>query len=205
MKTSTTSLIRRRPQRDLDEIYTRHIERSLARQESFAPDFFHGTFMLSEIYESCAQGWVDSCAFVECLLDERGELLGYTVATFEDYFLTIEHGLVGEVADVQLWLAKLTRDRRIIVELRLHDAQLNLDAHQLAARQGHVPIDCDLSRLQAMEQCHLQVTRDIDERPRAQMSLDALARHSQTNVLSLIGLCARHLSDALDSAQRHSS
>ena len=204
MKTSTPSLIRRRPQRDLDAIYQRHEQRQRGRQDSFAPDFMHGTFMLSELYESAAGAWVESAAFVECLLDERGELLGYTVATFQDYFLTIEHGLVGEVAQLNVWLAQRTRDRRVLVELQVVEAGCAPEpgAGQLGARSHHVPIRCSQERLALLEREHLHVTRDIDEQPRSLMTPEALARQAQTDVLSLIGLCARLMHDpaVLDNA-----
>lgn len=207
MKTPTqNSMIRRRPQRDLDAIYSRQLKRAAGRQESFAPDFFHGAFMLAELYESCARGWVDSCAFVERLVDEDGELLGYTVASFQDYFLTVEHGLIGEVADLPMWLAQRTARHRLVVELSISAQETTLEPSlQLAARQNYIPIACPLARLNQLERQLLQVTRDIDERPRSLMSPEALIRQSQTNILSLIGLCAHHLSEDFDAATERCS
>ncbi len=184
--------------RSIDAILARRSRRLQARRESFAPDFLHGAAQLEEIYSTLGSMWVEQAAFVEPICNNAGEVLAVSIAYFNDYFLTIEQAVVGEVDDIGEWIDERTGDRKTRVELLLVDdggERVSKSLSQVGSGRmtGLIPIFCSPKRLKEMESGLLYVTRDGNHgnRENFEYELEAVLQDSRTNLLSLITLFPR--------------
>ncbi len=188
--------------RSIEAILARRSRRLRARVESFAPDFLHGEAQLDEIYEVLGASWVEQAVFVEPLYNRAGKLLAVSVAYFNDYFLTIEQAVSGEVENVAEWLEERMRERKTRVELVVgkgiqdemeacFETSFGVDA------TGIIPIFCSQGRLHEMEVGLLSVTRDGDmgNRENFEQERESVLQDSRTNLLSLITLAARLIAE----------
>jgi hypothetical protein len=177
----------RRAGRDLDAILARRRARLDERRESYPPDFIHGSARLGEVYDVLGAIWAEQALFVEPVFNEEGGLVALTLAWFEDYFLTVEQAVSGEVPNLQEWLEDKASERGRSVWLFL-DGQPEFEVGPEA-----VVIECSLSRLLELERSVLSLYRDIDPGDRNAFALEseAVLRDSRTNILSLITLSAR--------------
>ncbi len=181
-----SSSIRRRPRRALEEILGRQQSRQRDWHEILAPDMMHGALQISSIYDTCAAAWVEQAAFVVCMRDACGAVTGYTVGRFDDYFLTVEQALDGEVVDLQAWLAARLVGRGTVISLTLLEGK---QSAPVTASHSLIPIRCDRDHLSALERAHLGVTRDVSHAAAARGDRDALWLMGQADCISLIGLC----------------
>lgn len=172
----------------------RILERSRARRRrrsyTRAPGFVHGNRRLDALYETFGQQWVDQTAFVERLPDGPESAGGWTVATFEDGFLTIEHGLADEVGEFESWLADQLEEVERVVLLTVDPRS------ESAIPVGDVEliqVDSSRARLQQLETRDLDLTRDRDfgrGAPFADSPSERLLE-SRLDVMSLICLSAK--------------
>ncbi len=188
--------------RSIDAILARRSRRLQDRRESFAPDFLHGAAQLDEIYRALGYGWVEQAVFVERICNNVGEVLAVSVAYFNDYFLTIEQAVVGEVDDLDDWIEDRTVDRKTRVEFVLIEdgaGRRNAAFSQasIEGMSGVIPIFCGAKRLSDMESSLLSVTRDGNRGDRENIEYDseAVLQDSRTNLLSLITLFSRLIAE----------
>ena len=172
----------------------RILERGRARRNrrSFcrAPDFLHGDCRVDAPYETFGAEWVESTGFVERIVDADGQTMGWTVGTYEDGFLNLEHAARADVADIEAWLADQLRSCERVVALDLVGRE---QMRSLPGVERIIPVDSSQSRLHALEQAHLKVTRDRDF---GQMATPTEAMNerflqSRLNVMTLACLCAK--------------
>ncbi len=165
--------------RNFDEILSRSgFDRPTNRSE-FPPDFVHGDATLDEIYEAFGEEWVETAAFVQHHVDERGDVVGASVAYFDGWFLTVEHfGHEGvEARHVKEWLNARLENRRTVVELMTQPC--DVPSHSGAR---WIDLRCSIPRLVELERSFLSVARE------GSTSWRTVA---QTNLLSVITLSAR--------------
>lgn len=168
--------------RVLDAILERQERRRSNRIAEFPPDHVHGDATLDEIYEAFGEQWVESAAFVQYHCTPDGRPVAVSVAMFADWFLTVEHlalddheTLAGD--SLQRWLRSRLGDRRVVVELQ------TMPGESLSVEGARwIDVFCPVDRLIALEASILHVHRD---------GLWDWATSAQTNLLSLIALCAR--------------
>jgi hypothetical protein len=187
-------------ERELDGLgnrsITRILERSRARRNrrsyTRAPDFVHGDCRVDAPYETFGTRWVETTGFVERLTDADGAVVGWTVGTYQEGFLSLEHAAVAETDDMEAWLADRLEDCSRMVAL-----ELNLDSDPeswaIAGIDEVMPVESIQQRLHELEEEHLQVTRDRDfgGRYATSVSLDERFLQSRLNVMSLVCLCAQ--------------
>lgn len=188
--------------RNIDAILARRSRRLQARRESFAPDFLHGAAQLEEIYRTLGVAWVEQAVFVEPICNSVGEVLAVSIAYFNDYFLTIEQAVVGEIDDLAEWIDERASDRKTRVELVLgDDARERVSGSFSRASSdsmtGVIPIFCSSRRLNEMESSLLSVTRDgnYGDRENFEYDRDSVLQDSRTNLLSLITLFPRLIAE----------
>ena len=193
---STSKEIRER--RALEGLGNRSIARILERgrarrnRRSYtrAPDFLHGDCRLDAIYKAFGRRWVETTGFVEQLTNSDGEVIGWTVGTFEERFLKIEHVARTELANPDRWLDQKLRGCRRVVALELADGT---DGWQLPGDREVLSVGSRQSRLHELEESHLKVTRDRDfDRPAGSPeAMNERFLQSRLNVMSMVCLCAR--------------
>ena len=173
--------------RNIEAILARRLARLRERREVFPPDFQHGCARLGEVYDVLGARWAEQAVFVEPIVDASGELVALTVAYFEDYFMTVEQAVLGEVENLEVWLAERLNERGRSVWLFVDGLRGVRPSSQA------VVIECELGRLLELERTVLSVTRDIDpgDRDAFEASREAVLRDSRTNILSLIALSVR--------------
>lgn len=176
--------------RSIDEILARRQARLDERKSAFPPDFLHGRVELGEIYQVYGARWVEEAVFIEQFYDENGEFVAWTVARFEDEFLSLEQSMRDEDEDFLRRFAELTAERRHPIFLRVEqgagDARAPVSEDRLQMR-------CELGRLLELEQEYLGVVRDKDIADVREIysQREAILQDSRVNILSLICLCAR--------------
>lgn len=178
-----------RRERSIERILARRRARERRRRHTRAPDWLHGNCRLDSIYETFGAEWVESTAFVQPIRDGRGFRVGWTVATFDERFLTLAHGLRSEIDDLRSWLEMELgeRERIVLVDVgRGEGADVDLDVRTT------IPVRTERARLLWLEREYLDATRDSDfgragpsEQGREQRLLE-----SRVDVLSVICLCA---------------
>ncbi|MFU8804746.1 MAG: hypothetical protein ACNA8W_13105 [Bradymonadaceae bacterium] len=177
--------------RDIDAILKRRQDRLQQRREVFPPDFIHGEARLGEVYDVLGATWAEQALFIEPIVDTDGQVLAITVAYFDDYFMTVEQAVRGEVEDLEAWLEERAAERGRSVWLFVDG--LRALSPSRSRRHSAVVIECSLERLLDMERSLLSLTRDIDpgDRNRFEETREAVLSDSRTNILSLIALSAR--------------
>jgi hypothetical protein len=176
--------------RSIAEILERSRARRRRRSYTRAPGFVHGNRRLDALYETFGQTWVHETAFVE-RLPEGGEAAGgWTVATFEDGFLTIEHGLADELEDLDAWLASELEEVERVVFLTIDpgsEPAIYVDGVDV------IGVDSSRARLQQLETRELDLTRDRDFGRGAPFAPSRSERllESRLDVMSLICLAAK--------------
>ncbi len=165
------------PQRSIPHILRRQRARDLSTVQEFPPDFRHGGAQLDELYSNWGE-WAERTCFVRAEFANDGSLIAASVASFDDWFLRVEH-ISGTTESVAAWIAQRTADSDIVIELALDDCTAGSDD------DGWVVINCDRERLVSLEQEVTQVTRD------AQPDSESWTQTAQTDLLSLVCLSAR--------------
>lgn len=167
-----------RPKRSLGAILERQMKREERRKWEFPPDYTHGEVTLGEAYTALGERWLEQAIFVSRVRDEvLGEVV--TVGCFEDYFLTVEQWVEGDVESLETWWQARSAGRSRSVGLStLGDSEPLAD----------LAIEVSPSRLQALEQGVLGVTREggVADESRA-----GRQRRARVDLLSLIALTAR--------------
>jgi hypothetical protein len=165
--------------RSIDTILDRFERRRSNLAAEFPPDFWHGDAKLSEIYDEFGEEWVEDTAFVQHHCDDRGRPVAVSIATFRDWFLTVEHRSVqdGDDGALKQWLRERLADRRTVIELRMRPTDgAGIDSTRW------IDLNCSARRLGELERQVLHVVRD---------GADDWSTIGQTNLLSVITLCAR--------------
>ena len=168
--------------RTIDSILDRSERRRSNRIAEFPPDFLHGEASLDELYEAFGEEWVESAAFVQYQTAADGTPVAISIATFTDWFLTVEHLAIDDHetlggASLQRWLRGRLGERRVVIELQ------TMPAEPLAfAGSRWIDVHCPVHRLIELERTFLRVHRD---------GCHDWVTSAQTNLLSLITLCAR--------------
>jgi len=176
--------------RSIAQILERSRARRRRRSYTRAPGFVHGNRRLDALYNTFGQKWVDRTAFVERLPEGREAPGGWTVASFEDGFLTIEHGLGDEIEDLEVWLADQLEEIERVVLLTVDpdsESAVPVDGVEV------IGVDSSRARLQQLETRELDLTRDRDfgrGAPFAPSSSERLLE-SRLDVMSLICLSAK--------------
>ncbi len=173
---------RRLDVRTIDSILDRSERRRSNRVAEFPPDFLHGEATLDELYDAFGEEWVESAAFVQYHATPTGTPVAISVATFTDWFLTVEHLAVDDhesldAGSLQRWLRSRLVDRSVVVELQTTPTE-PLDF----AASRWIDVHCPVHRLIELERTFLRVHRD---------GCHDWVVSAQTNLLSLITLCAR--------------
>lgn len=166
----------------IDTILDRRDRRRSNRVAEFPPDFVHGDASLDEIYEAFGEEWVENAAFVQYHAAPNGVPVAVSVATFQDWFLTVEHLAIDDhetldAMSLQRWLRGRLGERRVVVELQLTPSE---PLHFGGSRW--IDVHCPTHRLIELERTFLHVHRD---------GCHDWVTSAQTNLLSLITLCAR--------------
>jgi len=174
----------------IDEILARRQARLDERKSAFPPDFLHGRVELGEIYGVHGARWVEEAVFIEQFFDENGEFVAWTVARFEDEFLSLEQSMRDEDDDFLQRFAELTAERRHPIFLRVEQGACDALA---AGGDDRLQMRCALGRLLELEQEFLGVVRDKDIADVREIysQREAILQDSRVNILSLICLCAR--------------
>lgn len=158
-------------------------------RREFPPDFIHGDATLDELYDAFGEAWAERVAFVQYHVEPGGELCGVSVAGFDDWFLAVEHTTVAEGADD--WLADRLVNRDLVVELITHGTRVE------GTSRGWIEVRCSIERLLELEQRVLHVHRECPtgrgqkEQGGRDEQGDGWITHAETNMLSLVTLCAR--------------
>ncbi|AWV89329.1 hypothetical protein [Bradymonas sediminis] len=175
----------------IDEILARRQARLDERKNEFPPDFLHGQIQLDEIYRVLGARWVEDAIFVEEFHDEDGELVAWTVASFEDEFLSLEQSMRDEDDDFFERFEELKSDRRHQIVLRV--AQNGRAQAGVAKDDRILEMRCTLGRLLELERKHLGVVRDkeVTDVREIYSRREEILQDSRTNILSLVCLCAR--------------
>lgn len=160
----------------------RHEQRRSHRIAEFPPDFMHGEATLDEIYEAFGEEWVHGAAFVQHHATLDGRPSAVSVATFTDWFLTVEHLTLDDhdlldAHSLNRWMRARFGERRVVVELQ----SLPVDSPRLSGSHW-IDLHCSVARFLELERTVLRVHRD---------GAPDWATNAQTNLLSLIILCAR--------------
>lgn len=188
----TKSPSRQGRRRSIEAILERRRRRQRRRTHTHAPDFLHGDCRIDEIYGEYGFQWVESTAFAEVLRGPDGRPEAWTVATFDEGFLTLRHAVDTEVDSLSRWLYEQLQDVQRVVLLDFDrgraEAGLLLPDHL-----SLLPITPGASTFQSLEQERLKVTRDRDFPDRSQLRTapDEILLGSRLNVTSTICLCAR--------------
>src|SRR5690554_4347729 len=120
----------------IDVVLARSQARLDGRQSAFPPDFLHGRVELGEIYGVHGARWVEEAVFIEQFFDENGEFVAWTVARFEDEFLSLEQSMRDEDDDFLERFAELQSERRRPIFLRVEQgAQRALPAAAVDPRE----------------------------------------------------------------------
>lgn len=166
----------------LDQILERHDRRQSTRIAEFPPDFRHGEATLDELYEAFGEEWVEGAAFVQHHCGPDGRPYAVSIATFTDWFLRVEHVTLDDhetldAQSLQRWMHSRLNGRRVVLELQT-------EPHDVRAPEGShwLDLQCSFGRLLELERSVLHVARDGEH---------DWATSAQTNLLSLITLCAR--------------
>jgi hypothetical protein len=166
--------------RPINSILDRFERRRSNQRAEFPPDFLHGDATVSEIYETFGEEWVHNTVFVQHRCDERGRAVAVSVASFDDWFLTVEHRTIEEgetAASLKEWLRERIGTRRTVIELRT----VAMDAIGIDSPRW-IDLNCSNRRLRELERQVLGVVRD---------GADDWGTVAQTDLLSVITLCAR--------------
>lgn len=145
----------------------------------FPPDFLHGEATLDELYDAFGERWAERVAFVQHHVMPGGTLRGASVARFNDWFLAISHATVEDVGGTLAlhgWVEEQLLGREVVVELSLHPM-----AVEGRSKGGWIDIACAPDRLLELEQQVLHVHREGSD----------WITYAETNLLSLVTLCAR--------------
>lgn len=172
----------------IDEILARRQARLDERKSEFPPDFVHGRIQLDEIYRVHGARWVEDAIFIEEFYDEVGELVAWTVASFDDEFLSLEQSMRDEDDDFLERYAELKSERRHQIYLRVAQGA----GDTVDQDDGPLQMRCSLGRLLELEQKHLGVVRDKDIADIREIysQREEILQDSRTHILSLICLCA---------------
>jgi hypothetical protein len=152
----------------------------------------HGSVTVGAIYDVLGRQWPERTAFIDAATDHRGDIVGWSLGTFEDHFLTVEHKTSRQLRHPAEWLAdNLQGCSRVMVRVGADGVRASV-VEQLE-QMPHLSVtrlQCNVSQLIHLEATHLDVTRDFSlrevasERPR-----ETELRSSRLNILSLVGLC----------------
>lgn len=177
--------------RDIDAILQRRRQRD--RSHHFAPDVLHGSVTVGAIYDALGRQWPEQTVFVDAATDRRGEIVGWSLGTFEDHFLTIQHKTSRDLHDPIGWIADALDGRARLVLRMAADGVPDV----VAERLQHLPdisvtrLPCSMPALKQLEATHLDVTRDFSlrEQPASDRARETEMRASRLNILSIVGLC----------------
>lgn len=181
-----------RPHRNIDEILQRRRRRLRQRRHHYPPDMLHGHTAIGEIYDVLGSRWPEHTGFLDAAVGRESEPIGWTIGSFDDHFLTVEHELSSQTERATEAIATHLEDRsRVLVRV----ADDGVSARLARCLSAHTELDvirlpCTTTLLEALESEHLGVTRDFSIR-RNHGSVDRKTRlqASRLNLLSLVGLC----------------
>ena len=176
--------------RSIEAILERSRARRQRRSHTRAPGFVHGNTRLDTLYETFGPRWVERTAFVEYLPADRSNAAGWTVARFDEGFLTIDHGLDAELDDLDAWLdAALEEVDRVVVLEVDADAPAQLDDRQVDV----LSVQSSRPRIQELEHHYLGMARDRDFGGAAPFSPSPCERllESRLDVMTLVCLCEK--------------
>lgn len=181
------------PTRDIDQILQRRRRRERHSDHQFPPDILHGSIAIGAVYERLGRRWPETTAFLDVALDSRGQVQGWSLAQFNDHFLTIQHVDADELTDPVQWVtAQASACARILVRTG-HDGVSERHSTKLDSRSDAAvtKLPCSTELLRSLESRHLNVTRDFSLRADQHVSASETAfRASRVNLLSIIGLCS---------------
>lgn len=178
--------------RDIDEILQRRRRRLRQRRHHYPPDMLHGDTAIGEIYDVLGSRWPEHTGFVDAAVGRDGEAIGWSIGTFDDHFLTVDHELASQTEHPAETISAQLEDRsRVLVRV----ADDGVSARRAQRLSDHTDLDvirlpCASTLLETLESKHLGVTRDFSIR-RNHGSVDRKTRlqASRLNLLSVVGLC----------------
>lgn len=176
--------------RSISEILERRRRRQKRRSHTRAPDFLHGDCPLGTIYETFGAAWVEQTVFVQRVVGPGGSPIGWTVASYDEEFLTIEHGVAGEIDDPDAWLREKVAGCKRVFALGV---DCSVDKKAFAPTVDVTRVSTSRQRILRLENRHLHVTRDRDFDYGDGMAGETRERllESRLDLMSLICLCAR--------------